>query len=92
MSQNHYQENQNQKICPSDELEVTVKLIKAEMSDFTHYENGEQGTVRNVGMMYWLLNTEGKMEPYRLSPTTDTRIILQWIKAGKCYVFKSLSI
>jgi hypothetical protein len=82
---------ENLEKCPL-EMQLICNLKQATTDDFRHQESGWSNWKRNYGQPYFLVNSDGVLETYRVSDMTDPAELNQFIQLGRCYVFKSISL
>jgi hypothetical protein len=70
---------------------IKVPVRVALLEDFYRIDHN-MNKVRCIGLPYFVLNSQDILECYRLSSTTDSKLILELIKATRCFVFESVSL
>lgn len=74
------------------EIEVKAILRLAKMEDFSHPTHIPGDRARNFGMQFWLINSSGQPESYRLNERTNFKEIQLFVEAERCYVLKSYTL
>lgn len=64
---------------------INVPIRKATLDDF------HTNRRKHVGMVYLLINENGKAELYRLKEDTVSEMLIPFIEKGRCYILASVS-